>query len=224
MKCQDTESTYPNFSILIQIGTILGNQSLAQRLVTNLADGVEFADNDAFLKWFLNAIAHATPNTTGLTELQLKKIKAALEIGKQLYCRSPSTAPIVDDPAVAAGILQPLIGYSTVENFAVILLNVKHRVIATKIISRGVETETYAHPNQIFRVAVLGGACRIIVGHNHPSGSADPSPEDIELTKDLLRAAATMCIPLLDHIVVSHGQHTSIRQTTALWTEIPQKE
>jgi DNA repair protein RadC len=62
----------------------------------------------------------------------------------------------------------------------------------------------------------------LIVSHNHPSGSVEPSNEDIQLTRQLLAAAQILNIPLLDHLILGNGDHLSLRQTTALWDEYPQ--
>jgi len=61
------------------------------------------------------------------------------------------------------------------------------------------------------------GGTRCVVGHNHPSGSVEPSKEDIVLTKQLIEGGQLLDIPLLDHLVVSGGEYLSIRQATNLW-------
>ena len=108
------------------------------------------------------------------------------------------------------------------ERFAVLLLDVKNRLLGTQVITIGTATETLAHPREIFREVIRQGATRAIVAHNHPSGSVEPSNEDIQLTRQLLAAAQILSIPLLDHLILGNGDHNSLRQTTALWDEYPQ--
>lgn len=100
-----------------------------------------------------------------------------------------------------------------------LLLDVKHRIIGSKVISVGTATETIAHPRDIFREVIKRGATRVIVAHNHPSGSLEPSQEDISLTRQLLKGSQILGIPLLDHLILGNGDWSSIRQNSDLWNE-----
>jgi DNA repair protein RadC len=62
------------------------------------------------------------------------------------------------------------------------------------------------------------------VAHNHPSGNLEPSPEDINLTRQLLSGAQILGIPLLDHLILGNGDFLSLRQSTQLWDEVAQEE
>ena len=103
-----------------------------------------------------------------------------------------------------------------------LLLDVNNRLLGTQVITIGTATETLAHPREIFREVIRQGASKVIISHNHPSGNVEPSPEDINLTKQLLAGAQFLAIPLLDHIIIGNGEHSSLRQTTNLWEEYPQ--
>lgn len=158
----------------------------------------------------------------GVGPAKATTILAAIELGKRVLHSRPSERPIVDDPAIAASLLSSDLMWQSQERFAVLLLDIKHRLIGTRIISIGTATETIAHPRDIFREVIRQGAVRAIVAHNHPSGSVDPSPEDIALTRQLLSGAQFLGIPLLDHLILGNGNHLSLRQTTTLWKELPQ--
>ncbi|MCY7286297.1 MAG: DNA repair protein RadC, partial [Cyanobacteria bacterium CAN_BIN43] len=127
---------------------------------------------------------------------------------------------VVDDPAIAAAVLSQDLMWQPQEKFAVLLLDIKHRLVGTQIISIGTATETIAHPRDIFREVIRQGAVRLIVAHNHPSGILDPSPEDLALTRQLLAGGQLLGIPLLDHLILGNGDHCSLRQTTALWQAV----
>jgi len=129
---------------------------------------------------------------------------------------------VIDDPSVAAAALSSDLMWQAQERFAVLLLDVKHRLIGTQIITIGTATETLASPRDIFREVLRQGATRVVVAHNHPSGSLEPSSEDITLTRQLLEGAQLLGIPLLDHLILGHGEFRSLRQTTTLWQECPQ--
>jgi DNA repair protein RadC len=131
---------------------------------------------------------------------------------------------VVDDPAIAAAALSQDLMWQTQEKFAVLLLDIKHRLMGSQIISMGTATETIAHPRDIFREVIRQGAVRVIVAHNHPSGILDPSPEDMALTRQLLAGGQLLGIPLLDHLILGNGDHLSLRQTTRLWQEVENGE
>lgn len=158
----------------------------------------------------------------GVGPAKAATILAAIELGKRVLHSRPSDRPVVDDPAIAAAILSTDLMWQPQEKFAVLLLDIKHRLIGTQVLTIGTATETLAHPRDIFREVIRHGATRVIVAHNHPSGSLDPSPEDIHLTRQLLTGAQVLGIPLLDHLILGNGTHTSLRQVTSLWKELPQ--
>lgn len=158
----------------------------------------------------------------GIGNAKATTILAAIELGKRVYQSRPADKTIVDDPAVAAAALSHDLMWQSQERFAVLLLDVKHRLIGTQIITIGTATETLAHPRDIFREVIRQGATRAIVAHNHPSGNLEPSPEDITLTQQLLSGAQFLGLPILDHLILGNGDYLSLRQTTPLWNDSPQ--
>jgi DNA repair protein RadC len=157
--------------------------------------------------------------TPGVGPAKATTILAALELGKRVLQSQPALLTVVDDPAVAAAALGHELMWQSQERFAVLLLDIKHRMIGSKVISVGTATETLAHPRDIFREAIKRGATRIIVAHNHPSGSLEPSEEDLSLTRQLLKGSHLLGIPILDHLILGNGDFASIRQASNLWNE-----
>jgi DNA repair protein RadC len=160
----------------------------------------------------------------GVGPAKATTILAAIELGKRVLHSRPSEKTVVDDPAIAAAVLSQDLMWQPQEKFAVLLLDIKHRLMGHQIISIGTATETIAHPRDIFREVIRQGAVRVIVAHNHPSGILDPSPEDLALTRQLLAGGRLLGIPLLDHLILGNGDHCSLRQTTALWQEVENGE
>lgn len=160
----------------------------------------------------------------GVGTAKATTILAAIELGKRVYQSRPPEKTVIDDPSVAAAALSHELMCQAQERFAVLILDVKHRLIATQVITIGTATETLAHPREIFREVIRQGGTRLIVAHNHPSGNTEPSAEDIALTRQLLEGAKFLGIPLLDHLILGNGTHQSLRQTTPLWNEVPQGE
>jgi DNA repair protein RadC len=158
----------------------------------------------------------------GIGPAKATTILAAIELGKRTFQSRPLERTVVDDPAIAAAALSNDLMWQSQERFAVLLLDTKHRLIGTQVITIGTATETLAHPRDIFREVIRQGATRAIIAHNHPSGSVEPSPEDITLTQKLLAGAQFLGIPLLDHLILGNGDYASLRQSTTLWNDYPQ--
>ena len=160
----------------------------------------------------------------GVGPAKATAILAAIELGKRaLYAKLPDLTEVTD-PSVAAAALSRDLMWQSQERLAVVMLDNKNRIIAQRIITIGTATETIAHPRDIFREVLKSGAVRVIIAHNHPSGNTNPSPEDINLTRQLLEGARMLCIPLLDHLILGNGTFSSIRELSTLWQEIPQAE
>ena len=158
----------------------------------------------------------------GIGPAKATTILAAIELGKRVFQSRPLDRTPIDSPAVAAAALSQDLMWQTQERFAVLLLDVKNRLLGTQVITIGTATETLAPPREIFREVIRQGATRLVVAHNHPSGNIEPSPQDIELTRQLLAGAQFLGIPLLDHLILGDGNHQSLRELTTLWEEYPQ--
>ena len=158
----------------------------------------------------------------GIGPAKATTILAAIELGKRAFQSRPLDRQPIDSPAAAAAVLSQDLMWQPQERFAVLLLDVKNRLLGTRIITIGTATETLASPRDIFREVIRQGATRVIVAHNHPSGSVEPSLQDIDLTRQLLTGAQFLGIPLLDHLILGDGNHQSLRELTTLWDEYPQ--
>lgn len=158
----------------------------------------------------------------GIGPAKATTILAAIELGKRAFLSRPSDGTAIDSPVVAAAALSQDLMWQNQERFAVLLLDVKNRLLGTKVITIGTATETLASPRDIFREIIRQGATRVIVAHNHPSGNLEPSEADIELTRQLLAGAQLLGIPLLDHLILGNGTHQSLREITTLWNDCPQ--
>ena len=162
-------------------------------------------------------------NFPGIGPAKATTILAAVELGKRVFQLRPLERMIVDSPDSAAAALGHELMWQSQERFAIAMLDVKNRLLGTKVITVGTATETLIHPREIFREVIKQGATRLIVAHNHPSGSLEPSPEDITLTELLLQGAQYLQIPVLDHLILGNGEHQSLRQITDLWERYPQE-
>lgn len=160
----------------------------------------------------------------GVGPAKATTILAAVELGKRVFQSRPGEQTIIDNPALAAAVLTADLMWQPTERFAVLLLDVRHRLLGSHVITVGTATETLAHPREIFREAVRRNASRLIIAHNHPSGNLSPSQADLDLTKQILQAGQIMGIPVLDHLILGNGDYQSLREITPLWQEVPQGE
>jgi len=126
--------------------------------------------------------------------------------------------PILASSAALAAALAACIPEDTDrEHFVMAILDVRQRLLGVHTVSVGCSTGTVVHPREVFRVALLAGASSLGVGHNHPSGDAQPSDTDITLTKRLARCAELLGISFHDHIIFGRGMRwLSLRQLGCL--------
>ena len=97
------------------------------------------------------------------------------------------------------------------EHFFTVALDTKHRVVGVEHTATGTLAACLVHPREVLKSLILQNASAFITVHNHPSGDATPSSEDIKLTKRLQEAARLVGITYLDHVVVTGSTHASIR-------------
>lgn len=121
-------------------------------------------------------------------------------------------------PEIAQHFLSEL-RVSSVEEFWALALSPNKSVIESKMIFRGTVDACLVHPRDIFRFACVSNASSIIVAHNHPSGDAKPSTEDILVTRQLVRAARLLEIPLLDHLILTKTDCSSMAREG--WCRFP---
>jgi DNA repair protein RadC len=115
-------------------------------------------------------------------------------------------------PRDVAELLVPQYGTRPVEQFGVVLLDTKHRVLRTTLLSVGTLDASIVHPREVFRAAASAGAAALMLFHNHPSGDPTPSDDDIALTKRLVRAGELMGITVLDHVIIAESRFYSLRE------------
>ncbi|MBI4266469.1 MAG: DNA repair protein RadC [Acidobacteria bacterium] len=117
-------------------------------------------------------------------------------------------------PSEAAALLRARLESEPIEVCVVLLLNTKHRVVSLHEVSRGTLDSCIVHPRDVFKAAIMANAAGVIVGHNHPSGDPEPSPDDVALCLRLRRAAEIIGIDLLDFVIIGEGgRYYSFKET-----------
>jgi DNA repair protein RadC len=163
----------------------------------------------------LEALAFASePDLVGasLPRSRARLVRAAFELARQSVGARPQIGQRLAGASDVWVHMRARLSGVPVEEFWVIALDVRHRVILDDMLARGSLTGVEIHPRDIFRPLIKAGAAGVIVCHNHPSGDPEPSRADIELTTRL-REVGDMCgIPVLDHVVVGASGYVSLAQ------------
>jgi DNA repair protein RadC len=146
----------------------------------------------------------------GVGRARAAQVIAAVEFGRRTLVRDAGERPRFKSPGALAAYLLPLYGASPVEQFGLVILDTKYRVIRTKLVSTGSLDSTVVHPREVFREAAANAAAAIILFHNHPSGDPTPSPEDFELTGRMVQAGEVMGIDVIDHIILADQNYYSL--------------
>ena len=122
----------------------------------------------------------------------------------------------VKSPIDAYAILNGYMAGLDRENFVVLMLDTKNKVIGINTVSVGTLSASLVHPREVFKPAIISNAAGIILAHNHPSGDPAPSREDIEISKRLSDAGKLLDIKVLDHVIISDGNYASLREKNLL--------
>lgn len=148
--------------------------------------------------------------TKGIGEARAITISAALELGRRRQLSQGLERPVIKQSADAAEIVVPLLKDLNHEVFCVLYLNQSNKVLRHEMVSSGGLTGTVADIRIILKNALLHNANKLILAHNHPSGSLKPSQADINLTMKVKDASVLMDIKLLDHLIVGATSYLSM--------------
>jgi DNA repair protein RadC len=148
----------------------------------------------------------------GLGEAKTAQLKAALELGRRMLLASPEERFVVRSPADVAQLLMAEMSHLEQEHFRVLYLNTRNRLLGVETIYVGSLNTSHIRVGEVFRSAVKRNCAAIIVAHNHPSGDPTPSPEDVEVTRQLVAAGRLLDIEVLDHLVVGQQRFVSLRE------------
>ena len=148
----------------------------------------------------------------GIGGARASQLIAAVEAGRRTLLRVRRERQQVMGARDVAEFLVPQFGTRPVEQFGVLMLDSRHRVIRTALLSIGTVDASIVHPREVFRAAAAAGAAAVILFHNHPSGDPAPSGDDVELTRRIVRAGELMGITVIDHIIVAENGYHSLRE------------
>jgi DNA repair protein RadC len=141
---------------------------------------------------------------------------AVLELARRAMAERLKERAVFDSPDSVKQYLQMHIGSRPYEVFAVLFLDAQHRLIVLEELFRGTLTQTSVYPREVVVRALHHQAAAVVLSHNHPSGSIEPSRADEALTQTLRAALALVDVRVLDHVIVSTGQGFSMAEAGVL--------
>ncbi len=173
---------------------------LARRLLTTFQEDLETLSN---------ASISELVQVQGIGPAKACEVKAGFELGRRRLARQGGGLAQFRSSRDVAQYYMPLLAGLKREQFQVVLLDQKNKIIKDVMVSQGSLTASIVHPREVFHFAIRDSAASIICVHNHPSGDPQPSREDRTLTTRLGDAGRLLGIQVLDHIIVGRDTYMS---------------
>ncbi|HUT97171.1 MAG TPA: DNA repair protein RadC [Dehalococcoidales bacterium] len=165
------------------------------------------------LKGISEASVEELSQVRGIGIAKATQIKAAFELASRLdgYAQAGDKT-VVKTPEDVTGVVGGRLRGKKKEYFLALLLDTRNKLIKTAEISVGSLDSSIVHPREVFKEAISASAAAVIFAHNHPSGDAEASPDDIKLTKRLAEAGELVGIEVLDHIIIGDKKFLSLKR------------
>ena len=156
----------------------------------------------------------------GMGEAKYVQLQASVELARRALASAMTERPLLDTPQIVKDYLQLSLAHERVEVFVALWLDAQHKLIEMQTLFRGTLTQTSVYPREVVRAALAKNAAAVILAHNHPSGSTNPSQADRSLTRTLKDALALIDVAVLDHCIVGCGESHSTVRSMAMMGEM----
>ncbi len=137
---------------------------------------------------------------------------AVLELARRAMAEQLKDREVFSSPGAVKHYLQLHLAAKSHEVFAVLFLDAQNRLVAMEELFRGTLTQTSVYPREVVLHALKHGAASVVLAHNHPSGTVQPSRADEALTQTLKAALALVDVRVLDHVIVAQGEALSMAE------------
>ena len=174
--------------------------------------GQELLDQFGGVAGLLHTGADALGSIKGLGPAKRAEIVAVLELARRALTAQLKQQTLFDSPEAVRDYLQLQLGSRPYEIFAVLFLDSQHRLIVLEELFRGTLTQTSVYPREVVVRALALNAASVVLAHNHPSGTAQPSRADEALTQTLKAALGLIDVRVLDHFVVTSTEAVSMAE------------
>jgi len=148
----------------------------------------------------------------GIGLAKAAQIKAAMELARRLSLEPSYQRVAIRHPGDVAKLLMDDLRDLDHEQFKLLMLDTKHRVIKIQTLSVGDLNGTLVHPRELFKTVIRRNSAAVILVHNHPSGDPEPSVDDIELTRRLVAGGKLLGIEVLDHVIIGDNTYVSFKE------------
>ncbi len=171
-------------------------------------------DNAGFggIAGLLNATADDLKRVKGIGPAKRCELIAVLELARRAMAQQLQERTVFADPDAVKHYLQLHLAARSHEVFAVLFLDVQNKLLAMEELFRGTLTQTSVYPREVVIRALHHQASAVVLAHNHPSGTVQPSRADEALTHTLKAALALVDVRVLDHVIVGPGQALSMAE------------
>ncbi len=160
----------------------------------------------------LNATPDDLKKVKGLGPAKRAEILAVLELARRAVAQRLQERTVLADPAAVKQFLQLNLAHRKHEVFMVCFLDAQNKLIEAEELFQGTLSQTSVYPREVVLKALHHHAAAVVLAHNHPSGSVQPSPADVALTQTLRAALGLIDVRVLDHIIVGPGQALSMAE------------
>lgn len=154
------------------------------------------------VRGLLNASRRDFTEAKGLGDAKFAQLQAVLELARRHFAEELSEGAVIDSPEATRRFLQAQLRDAAQEVFAVLFLDQRHRVLAFERLFFGTINQAAVHPREVVKAVLRHNAAAVILAHNHPSGVAEPSTADREITLRLRDALNLIEVRVLDHMIV----------------------
>lgn len=148
----------------------------------------------------------------GVGEAKFALLAAVMEMARRTLAEDMQAGDALTAPDTVRDYLRLILRDKEFEVFCCVFLDARHRVIAVEELFRGTLTQTSVYPREVVRRALHHNAAALVLAHNHPSGIAEPSQADHQLTRHLAEALALVDVRVLDHFIVAGPSALSFRE------------
>lgn len=148
----------------------------------------------------------------GLGAAKYVQLQASLELARRNLACEVARSSALSSPQAVRDYLQIHLHGLEQERFLLLLLDSQHRVIGLDTLSIGTINAATVHPREVVKATLAANAAAVILAHNHPSGVAEPSSADRQITGRIQQALALIDVPVLDHLVVGSGESCSFAE------------
>ena len=190
----------------VNVGYFTASETLSKLLGVNRAAAEQIITANG---GWNELLARTSDDVQGLTSAQKQRLDAARRL---FFSGDGTNRAKITSPVDAARLLMPTMQGLDQEHLKVVLLDTKNQVIQITTVYIGSVNSAMVRVGEVFKEAVKQNAVSILVTHNHPSGIATPSPEDILVTRQIVEAGNLLDVTVVDHLIIGNGTFVSMRE------------